>query len=216
MPGSPWFSLFCALLCAPPWLPRVAGAGSPAQPLAQRRDPHDPARGADFDRVYSGVVNLSTETIYAFNYIRQPGQVRDSLPSLDFQELARSQSPVAALGPLGTDLGRPQGPGPLVRFLIQSNYCPAGAAASSATGLGNNSASFGASPPGLVAGFSELYEALAGSPARFAGPDRRLGLSLGKSLFLGSRGARTATLFPISRGKETHFMWMIQPDADIS
>ncbi|XP_024433657.2 SID1 transmembrane family member 1 isoform X1 [Desmodus rotundus] len=75
MPGSPWFSLFCALLCAPPWLPRVAGAGSPAQALAQRRDPHDPARGADFDRVYSGVVNLSTETIYAFNYIRQPGQV---------------------------------------------------------------------------------------------------------------------------------------------
>ncbi|KAM5336165.1 SID1 transmembrane family member 1 isoform 2-T2 [Glossophaga mutica] len=74
MPGSPRLALLCALLCALPWLPRAAAPPSPAQPPAQRRDPQDPARGADFDRVYSGVVNLSTETIYAFNYTSQPGQ----------------------------------------------------------------------------------------------------------------------------------------------
>ncbi|XP_054982356.1 SID1 transmembrane family member 1 isoform X1 [Sorex araneus] len=55
-----------ALLCALPWLLRAAGG---------RRDPRDPARGADFDRVYSGVVSLSTENIYSFNYTSLPGQV---------------------------------------------------------------------------------------------------------------------------------------------
>ncbi|KAL4678189.1 hypothetical protein H8959_020863 [Pygathrix nigripes] len=68
-----------ALLCALPWLLLAASPGhpakSPGQPLAPRRDPLDPARGADFDHVYSGVVNLSTENIYSFNYTSQPGQV---------------------------------------------------------------------------------------------------------------------------------------------
>ncbi|XP_054569943.1 SID1 transmembrane family member 1 isoform X5 [Eptesicus fuscus] len=70
MPGCPRLALLCAL----PWLLRAAAPGSPAPPLA-RRDPHAPARGADFDRVYSGVVNLSTENIYSFSYTSQPGQV---------------------------------------------------------------------------------------------------------------------------------------------
>uniref|UniRef100_A0A8C9PVF6 SID1 transmembrane family member 1 n=1 Tax=Spermophilus dauricus TaxID=99837 RepID=A0A8C9PVF6_SPEDA len=52
-------------------LPRVALL--PARLL--RGAPSDPARGADFDHVYSGVVNLSTENIYSFNYTSQPGQV---------------------------------------------------------------------------------------------------------------------------------------------
>ncbi|XP_025231501.1 SID1 transmembrane family member 1 isoform X5 [Theropithecus gelada] len=68
-----------ALLCALPWLLLAASPGHPAksprQPRAPRRDPLDPARGADFDHVYSGVVNLSTENIYSFNYTSQPGQV---------------------------------------------------------------------------------------------------------------------------------------------
>ncbi|XP_039698963.1 SID1 transmembrane family member 1-like [Pteropus medius] len=64
-----------ALLCALPWLLRAAAPGRPVQPPARRRDPRDPARGADFDRVYSGVVSLSTESIYSFNYTSQPGQV---------------------------------------------------------------------------------------------------------------------------------------------
>ncbi|XP_045241385.1 SID1 transmembrane family member 1 isoform X2 [Macaca fascicularis] len=68
-----------ALLCALPWLLLAASPGHPAksprQPPAPRRDPLDPARGADFDHVYSGVVNLSTENIYSFNYTSQPGQV---------------------------------------------------------------------------------------------------------------------------------------------
>lgn len=85
-----------ALLCALPWLLRAAAPGHPAQPPARRHDPRDPARGADFDRVYSGVVNLSTENIYSFNYTSRPGQVRHSL---DSQGLARSQSSVAALVP---------------------------------------------------------------------------------------------------------------------
>ncbi|XP_057358694.1 SID1 transmembrane family member 1 isoform X5 [Manis pentadactyla] len=61
-----------ALLCALPWLLRAAAPGHPALPLAPRRDP---ARGADFGRLYSGVVSLSTENIYSFNYTSQPGQV---------------------------------------------------------------------------------------------------------------------------------------------
>ncbi|XP_012642986.2 SID1 transmembrane family member 1 isoform X2 [Microcebus murinus] len=68
-----------ALLCALPWLLRAAAPGRPArpgeQPPAPRRDPGDPARGADFDHVYSGVVSLSTENIYSFNYTSHPGQV---------------------------------------------------------------------------------------------------------------------------------------------
>ncbi|XP_023976045.1 SID1 transmembrane family member 1 isoform X4 [Physeter macrocephalus] len=65
----------CALLCALPWLLPPAAPGLPAQPLARRRDPRDPARGAEFDRIYNGVVSLSTENIYSFNYTSQPGQV---------------------------------------------------------------------------------------------------------------------------------------------
>ncbi|XP_028608247.1 SID1 transmembrane family member 1 isoform X5 [Grammomys surdaster] len=68
-----------ALLCALPWLLRAAVPSHRAEPLAQsaelRRDPRDPARGADFDRVYSGVVSLSTENIYSFNHTSHPGQV---------------------------------------------------------------------------------------------------------------------------------------------
>uniref|UniRef100_G3S099 SID1 transmembrane family member 1 n=1 Tax=Gorilla gorilla gorilla TaxID=9595 RepID=G3S099_GORGO len=68
-----------ALLCTLPWLLLAASPGHPAksprQPLAPRRDPFDAARGADFDHVYSGVVNLSTENIYSFNYTSQPDQV---------------------------------------------------------------------------------------------------------------------------------------------
>lgn len=75
-----------ALLCALPWLLRAAVPGHRAEPLAQsaelRRDPRDPARGADFDRVYSGVVSISTENIYSFNHTSHPGQVRSSLPRL--------------------------------------------------------------------------------------------------------------------------------------
>ncbi|XP_010843718.1 PREDICTED: SID1 transmembrane family member 1, partial [Bison bison bison] len=44
-------------------------------PPALRRDPRNPARGAEFDRIYSGVVSLPTENIYSFNYTSQPGQV---------------------------------------------------------------------------------------------------------------------------------------------
>ncbi|XP_013207293.1 SID1 transmembrane family member 1 [Microtus ochrogaster] len=68
-----------ALLCALPWLLRAAVPGHPAEPFAQStellRDPRDPARAADFDHVYNGVVNLSTEHIYSFNYTSHPGQV---------------------------------------------------------------------------------------------------------------------------------------------
>ncbi|XP_011795967.1 PREDICTED: SID1 transmembrane family member 1 isoform X2 [Colobus angolensis palliatus] len=75
MRGCPRLTLLCAL----PWLLLAASparpAKSPGQPPAPRRDPLDPARGADFDHVYSGVVNLSTENIYSFNYTSQPGQV---------------------------------------------------------------------------------------------------------------------------------------------
>ncbi|XP_059955849.1 SID1 transmembrane family member 1 isoform X4 [Mesoplodon densirostris] len=68
-------TLLCALLCALPWLLPPAAPALPAQPLARRRDPRDPARGAEFDRIYNGVVSLSTENIYSFNYTSQPGQV---------------------------------------------------------------------------------------------------------------------------------------------
>ncbi|XP_026252168.2 SID1 transmembrane family member 1 isoform X4 [Urocitellus parryii] len=72
-------TLLCALLCALPWLLWAVAAGRPAKPPTQsaalRGAPSDPARGADFDHVYSGVVNISTENIYSFNYTSQPGQV---------------------------------------------------------------------------------------------------------------------------------------------
>ncbi|XP_074260467.1 SID1 transmembrane family member 1 isoform X2 [Saimiri boliviensis] len=68
-----------ALLCAMPWLLLAAAPGHPAksprQLPAPRRDPREPARGADFDHVYTGVVSLSTENIFSFNYTSQPGQV---------------------------------------------------------------------------------------------------------------------------------------------
>ncbi|XP_024831275.1 SID1 transmembrane family member 1 isoform X2 [Bos taurus] len=63
-----------ALLCALPWLLPLVAPGRPAPPPALRRDPRNPARGAQFDRIYSGVVSLPTENIYSFNYTSQPGQ----------------------------------------------------------------------------------------------------------------------------------------------
>ncbi|KAM5276601.1 SID1 transmembrane family member 1 isoform 1-T2 [Hipposideros larvatus] len=71
MRGCPQLVLLCAL----PWLLRAMAPERPAQPLARRGDPRDPARGADFDRVYSGVVSLRAENIYSFNYTSLPGQV---------------------------------------------------------------------------------------------------------------------------------------------
>ncbi|XP_007956371.1 SID1 transmembrane family member 1 [Orycteropus afer afer] len=87
-----------AVLCALPWLLRAAAPGRLAQPKAQppapRGAPRDPARGADFDRVYSGVVSLSTENMYSFNYTSHPGQVNavrvyvnSSSENLDFPVL---------------------------------------------------------------------------------------------------------------------------------
>ncbi|KAF4020759.1 hypothetical protein G4228_012321 [Cervus hanglu yarkandensis] len=64
-----------ALLCALPWLLPAVAPGRPAPPAGLRRDPRNPARGAEFDRIYSGVVSLPTENIYSFNYTSQPGQV---------------------------------------------------------------------------------------------------------------------------------------------
>ncbi|XP_061283085.1 SID1 transmembrane family member 1 isoform X3 [Bos javanicus] len=63
-----------ALLCALPWLLPLVAPGRPAPPPALRLDPRNPARGAEFDRIYSGVVSLPTENIYSFNYTSQPGQ----------------------------------------------------------------------------------------------------------------------------------------------
>ncbi|XP_050005009.1 SID1 transmembrane family member 1 isoform X2 [Alexandromys fortis] len=75
MLGCPRLALFCAL----PWLLWAAVPGHPAEPFAQSTelllDPRDPARAADFDHVYNGVVNLSTEHIYSFNHTSHPGQV---------------------------------------------------------------------------------------------------------------------------------------------
>ncbi|KAM9583279.1 SID1 transmembrane family member 1 [Trichechus inunguis] len=87
-----------ALLCALPWLLLASAPRRPAQPAAQplapRRAPRDLSRCADFDRVYSGVVSLSTENIYSFNYTSQPGQVNavrvhvsSSSENLDFPVL---------------------------------------------------------------------------------------------------------------------------------
>ncbi|XP_044525114.1 SID1 transmembrane family member 1 [Gracilinanus agilis] len=69
--GLPW------LLAAVPQLPPPSGGQLRSFPRAQARSGRfqDTARGADFDRVYSGVVNLSTEEIYSFNYTSKPGQV---------------------------------------------------------------------------------------------------------------------------------------------
>lgn len=90
----------------------------------------------------------------------------------------------------------------LPREFFQGNRCPAGAATSSAAGLGNNSAPPRASP-GLVAGIS-------GSPwhwfpARSAGAVNPVGLSLGKSRFLGLRKEGTSTLFLIPCGEGNSF-----------
>lgn len=196
MRGCPRLALLCALL---PWLLRAAAPRRPAQPLPLR-DPRDPARGADFDRVYSGVVSLSTENIYSFNYTSQPGQVRHSLSSFDSQELARSQSPVAALGPLGIDLGSPQRPeDPRSLSPSPSLPCP-----------GPRTLPQPASGTTPV----PLAPSLAWSPGisglcRFSAPSVAPGpllcLSLGNSRFLGLRRERTAPLFLIPCGEGTSF-----------
>ncbi|XP_074070634.1 SID1 transmembrane family member 1 isoform X2 [Macrotis lagotis] len=69
--GLPW------LLAAAPQLPRPYGGQPRGFSRARSRSggSQDSARGADFDRAYSGVVNLSTEEIYSFNYTTKPGQV---------------------------------------------------------------------------------------------------------------------------------------------
>ncbi|XP_073749601.1 SID1 transmembrane family member 1 isoform X3 [Callorhinus ursinus] len=71
MRDCPRLALLCALL---PWLLHAAAPRRPAQPLPSR-NPRDLARGFDFDRVYSGVVSLTKENTYSFNYTSQPGQV---------------------------------------------------------------------------------------------------------------------------------------------
>ncbi|XP_027724173.1 SID1 transmembrane family member 1 isoform X1 [Vombatus ursinus] len=65
------------LLAAVPQLPPPYGGQPRSFPWARTRSgrSQDTARGADFDRVYSGVVNLSTEEIYSFNYTSKPEQV---------------------------------------------------------------------------------------------------------------------------------------------
>ncbi|XP_036601813.1 SID1 transmembrane family member 1 [Trichosurus vulpecula] len=65
------------LLAAVPQLPPPYGGPPRSFPRARTRSgrSQDTARGADFDRVYSGVVNLSTEEIYSFNYTSKPEQV---------------------------------------------------------------------------------------------------------------------------------------------
>ncbi|XP_049641807.1 SID1 transmembrane family member 1 [Suncus etruscus] len=93
----------CALL---PWLLRVVATAPspPGPPLERRRVPRDPARGADFDRVYSGVVNLSLENIYSFNYTSLPGQVNavrvyvnSSTENLDYPVLVMVRQQKAVL-----------------------------------------------------------------------------------------------------------------------
>lgn len=199
MRGCPRLALLCALL---PWLLRAAAPPRPAQPLA-RGDPRDPARGADFDRVYSGVVSLSTENIYSFNYTSQPGQVRHSLSSLDSQELARSQSPVAALGPPGIDLGSPWGPQDPRSLFSSKQSLPC-----QSCRIPRNR------PPGQLRFISHLpwpgplafrgfVEAQV--PCTFRGSCPLVGLSLGNSRFLGLRRERSAPLFLIPCGEGTSF-----------
>ncbi|XP_068925986.1 SID1 transmembrane family member 1 isoform X2 [Petaurus breviceps papuanus] len=69
--GLPW------LLASVPQLSPPYGGQPRSFPRARTRSgrSQDTARGADFDRVYSGVVNLSTEEIYSFNYTSKPEQV---------------------------------------------------------------------------------------------------------------------------------------------
>ena len=108
-----------ALLCALPWLLSLVAPGRPAPPPALRRDPRNPARGAEFDRIYSGVVSLPTENIYSFNYTSQPGQVRHSLPALP--GTCPTSEPRRCSGSPGSHLGDHEA---LVPFLLQSSHCP--------------------------------------------------------------------------------------------
>lgn len=116
-----------ALLCALPWLLRAAAPGRPAQHLARRRDPRDPARGADFDRVYSGEVSLSTENIYSFNYTSHPGQVSYSLTLARLPETCQISEPRSLLWvPWEWPSGDLRDQGTLLPFLLlQSSNCPA-------------------------------------------------------------------------------------------
>ena len=132
-----------ALLCALPWLLPLVAPGRPAPPAALRRDPRNPARGAEFDRIYSGVVSLPTENIYSFNYTSQPGQVRHWLPRAPRNLPDLRAPPLLWISGESTsgDLGDH---GTLVPFPFQSSHCPS--CRILATGLGDNSASPPASP----------------------------------------------------------------------
>lgn len=162
-----------ALLCALPWLLRAAVPGHGAEPLKRSaelpRNPRDPARGADFDRVYSGVVSLSTENIYSFNHTSHPGQVRSSLPRLT-PTFEIAEPPPRYLQVLGRLQGTRK-PSLYLSPLRQSLPCP-----SLGSSFGHRSASPRAHP-GLVAAIPGLCR---GAGTRIlCGSWLRLGLSPG-------------------------------------
>ncbi|KAK2091944.1 hypothetical protein P7K49_031228 [Saguinus oedipus] len=183
-----------ALLRALPWLLLAAAPGHPAksprQLPAPRRAPRDPARGADFDRVYTGVVSLSTENIFSFNYTSRPGQ---DLPDLRATSLLGSSR--------GIDLGRPRGPGDVRSLLLRSNHCAARAAA---TRLGGSSAS-----PRASLAWSRAFLGLAEPPVPRAvcGSWLPAGLLSRKILIPGAAGcgAERAEGSRSPAGKNPHF-----------
>lgn len=186
-----------ALLCALPWLLPLVAPGRPAPPPALRRDPRNPARGAQFDRIYSGVVSLPTENIYSFNYTSQPGQVRHSLPALP--GTCPTSEPRRCSG---SPRSRPRETSGTMKpsFPFSFKAVTARAAASSATGLGTTPPPFAPPRPGRG-----HYWALQGRrfPAPSAGLGPLSGPSLGKLQFLKLRRKMTTPLFPSSRGEGT-------------
>lgn len=184
-----------ALLCALPWLLPLVAPGRPAPPATLRRDPRNPARGAEFDRIYSGVVSLPTENIYSFNYTSQPGQVRHWLPRAPRNLPDLRAPPLLWISGESTsgDLGDH---GTLVPFPLQSSHCPS--CRILASGLGDNSVP----PPRPGRGH---YWALQGRrfPAPSAGLGPLTGPSLGRSQFLKRRRKMTTPLFPSPRGEGT-------------
>ena len=161
-----------ALLCALPWLLPLVAPGRPAPPPALRRDPRNPARGAQFDRIYSGVVSLPTENIYSFNYTSQPGQVRHSLPALP--GTCPTSEPRRCSG---SPRSRPRETSGTMKpsFPFSFKAVTARAAASSATGLGTTPPPLAPPRPGRG-----HYWALQGR--RFPAPSAGLGPLSGPSL----------------------------------